>query len=184
MFTLHRLRLKSLLAISVQDRSPSPYPSLSPSMLMTHKGEKVSLKLITQWSHTQNSDNVLWNVLFLIQEGRLQHEDLGSIWNSYAENLHSWLLRLTEEFDLTFPLHDEEVNLVPCLLPEKQPEVSTHTHTNNSICHTHANTHIHMRTHCVDCKRRVLEFFEEKKCHNCLCNGFWNSFRLTLIVLF
>ena len=34
MFTLHRLRLRSLLPISVQDSnlSPSPYPSLSPAM--------------------------------------------------------------------------------------------------------------------------------------------------------
>ena len=73
-----------------------------------------------------------------MQEGRLQHEDLGLIWDAYPENLHSWLLRLTEEFDLTFPLHDEEVNLVPCLLPEKQPEVGMHTHT-----HTHKHTHTH-----------------------------------------
>ena len=45
------------------------------------------------------------------------------IWADYPSELHPWLLRLTEEFDLTFPLHDEKCNIVPCLLPEKEPEV-------------------------------------------------------------
>ncbi|KAL5004316.1 hypothetical protein ScPMuIL_017772 [Solemya velum] len=57
-----------------------------------------------------------------VQEGRLLHSDIGKVWANYPKKLHSWLLRLTEEFDLTFPLHNEEVNLVPCLLPELQPD--------------------------------------------------------------
>ncbi|XP_076465791.1 uncharacterized protein LOC143297367 [Babylonia areolata] len=57
-----------------------------------------------------------------IKEGRLRHEDIGLVWKDYPESLHPWLLRLTEEYDLTFPLKDEQVNLVPCLLTEKEPE--------------------------------------------------------------
>ncbi|KAK7503510.1 hypothetical protein BaRGS_00005049 [Batillaria attramentaria] len=57
-----------------------------------------------------------------IKDGRLRHEDIGLVWKEYPESLHSWLLRLTEEYDLTFPLKDEKVNLVPCLLTEKEPE--------------------------------------------------------------
>ncbi|GFO37940.1 leucine-rich repeat serine/threonine-protein kinase 1 [Plakobranchus ocellatus] len=57
-----------------------------------------------------------------IKAGRLKHSDLGKVWKEYKSNLHKWMLKLTEEFDLTFPLKDEQVNLVPCLLPEKKPE--------------------------------------------------------------
>ncbi|KAL8560611.1 hypothetical protein ACOMHN_062576 [Nucella lapillus] len=57
-----------------------------------------------------------------IKDGRLRHQDIGLVWKDYPESLHSWLLRLTEEYDLTFPLKDVEVNLVPCLLTEKEPE--------------------------------------------------------------
>jgi len=34
------------------------------------------------------------------------------------------MLKLTERFDLTFPLPEsmENVNVVPCLLPEEEPE--------------------------------------------------------------
>ena len=46
------------------------------------------------------------------------------VWAKYPKELHPWLLRLTEEFDLTFPLSDEEANLVPCLLPDTEKEVS------------------------------------------------------------
>ncbi|KAK3098126.1 hypothetical protein FSP39_016400 [Pinctada imbricata] len=53
-----------------------------------------------------------------IKEGKLLHKDMGVVWKKYPKNLHPWLLRLTEEFDLTFPLKDEEANLVPCLLPD------------------------------------------------------------------
>ncbi|XP_077989757.1 uncharacterized protein LOC144444214 [Glandiceps talaboti] len=57
-----------------------------------------------------------------IQDGQLSHKDISSVWNKYPKKLHEWLLRLTEEFDLTFPLSDKPVNVVPCLLPEKEPE--------------------------------------------------------------
>ncbi|XP_076085942.1 uncharacterized protein LOC143056672 isoform X1 [Mytilus galloprovincialis] len=58
-----------------------------------------------------------------IQEGKLLHKDMKVVWQSYPKELHPWLLRLTEEFDLTFPLSDEEANLVPCLLPDTVVEV-------------------------------------------------------------
>ena len=46
------------------------------------------------------------------------------MWKDYPVELHKWLLRLTEEFDLTFPLEgDQAVNIVPCLLQERQPQV-------------------------------------------------------------
>ena len=51
------------------------------------------------------------------------HSDLDKIWKEYPKDLHRWLLRLTEEFDLTFPLLDEPANLVACLLPDREPEV-------------------------------------------------------------
>ncbi|KAL4228297.1 hypothetical protein ACF0H5_013728 [Mactra antiquata] len=57
-----------------------------------------------------------------IQHGRLKHSDIDTVWKDYPTNLHDWLLKLTEEYDLTFRLQDEPVNLVPCLLPEKAPE--------------------------------------------------------------
>lgn len=46
-----------------------------------------------------------------------------TVWARYPEELHPWLLRLTEEFDLTFPLSNEEANIVPCLLPNAEPQV-------------------------------------------------------------
>ncbi|XP_046562629.1 LOW QUALITY PROTEIN: uncharacterized protein LOC124271531 [Haliotis rubra] len=59
-----------------------------------------------------------------IKDGRLRHDEIQNVWRDYPEALHSWMLRLTEEFDLTFQLASEEVNLVPCLLPEREPEFS------------------------------------------------------------
>ncbi|XP_013415785.1 uncharacterized protein LOC106177527 isoform X2 [Lingula anatina] len=56
-----------------------------------------------------------------IVDGNFDHKDIPIVWKSYPEDLHSWLLRLTEEYDLTFQLPDKPVNLVPCLLPERQP---------------------------------------------------------------
>ena len=35
------------------------------------------------------------------------------------------MLKLTEAFDLTFPIpedEEEKINIVPCLLPEKEPK--------------------------------------------------------------
>ncbi|XP_052783651.1 uncharacterized protein LOC128219737 isoform X2 [Mya arenaria] len=58
----------------------------------------------------------------VITDGRLKHDDVGEIWSNYGKGLHSWLLRLTEEFDLTFELPEEKINLVPCLLPEAKPK--------------------------------------------------------------
>ncbi|XP_021339283.1 uncharacterized protein LOC110440494 isoform X2 [Mizuhopecten yessoensis] len=54
------------------------------------------------------------------QDGKLFHKDMAEIWKAYPEEFHPWLLRLTEEFDLTFPLVDEPANLVPCLLPNTE----------------------------------------------------------------
>ena len=45
------------------------------------------------------------------------------IWSDYDATLHPWILKLTEAFDLTFPVPDQNMNLVPCLLPEDEPEV-------------------------------------------------------------
>ncbi|XP_060065175.1 uncharacterized protein LOC132545509 [Ylistrum balloti] len=61
----------------------------------------------------------------LIQEhnGRFLHDHIDQIWKDYDQELHNWLLRLTEEFDLTFPLPgNQRTNIVPCLLPQEEPE--------------------------------------------------------------
>lgn len=50
-------------------------------------------------------------------------KDIGQVWKAYPSELHPWLLRLTEEFDLTCPLPDEEASIVPCLLPDAEPKV-------------------------------------------------------------
>ena len=42
-----------------------------------------------------------------MQDGRLYHSDVGEIWKRYPKTLHDWLLRLTEVFDLTFPLPND-----------------------------------------------------------------------------
>lgn len=57
------------------------------------------------------------------QEGRFKREDAATIWAKYPASLHPWLLRLTEEFDLTYTLASDNVSIVPCLLPEQEPEV-------------------------------------------------------------
>lgn len=57
------------------------------------------------------------------QEGVLHHKDMAEVWSEYPAELHPWLLRLTEEFDLTFPLPETEANIVPCLLPDVAPQV-------------------------------------------------------------
>ncbi|XP_048241150.1 uncharacterized protein LOC124116403 [Haliotis rufescens] len=59
-----------------------------------------------------------------VQNGRLKHSEMSDIWSKYSEELHPWLLRLTEEFDLTCPLKDEDTNIVPCLLPTVEPQYS------------------------------------------------------------
>lgn len=60
---------------------------------------------------------------FVLQDGRLKHSDIGTVWKDYPK-MAEWLLRLTEEFDLTYQLEGEKCNIVPCLLPEKRPTVS------------------------------------------------------------
>jgi len=50
-------------------------------------------------------------------------KDIGKVWANYPAELHPWLLRLTEEFDLTCPLPEEEASIVPCLLPDAEPAV-------------------------------------------------------------
>ena len=59
-----------------------------------------------------------------IKDGKLYHQDVRKIWASYDESLHDWMLRLTEEFDLTFPVAEQEMKIVPCLLPDKEPEMN------------------------------------------------------------
>ena len=56
----------------------------------------------------------------------MRHEDIDVVWKAYPEHLRSWLLHLTEVFDLTFPLVGQKVNIVPCLLPAVEPEVVKH----------------------------------------------------------
>ena len=65
------------------------------------------------------------SLLYLFQNGKFKHSDIESVWDpsKYAKDLYPWLLRLTEEFDLAFPLKDEEAHLVPCLLSDKDEEV-------------------------------------------------------------
>ena len=59
----------------------------------------------------------------VFQEGKLLLKDVSKVWADYPADLHPWLLRLTEEFDLTCPLGDEEASIVPCLLPDEEPQV-------------------------------------------------------------
>ncbi|XP_071152762.1 uncharacterized protein [Mytilus edulis] len=55
--------------------------------------------------------------------GRFYHSYIPEIWKDYDKSLHQWMLKLTETFDLTFPLpgEKEKYNIVPCLLPETKP---------------------------------------------------------------
>ncbi|GFN74887.1 leucine-rich repeat serine/threonine-protein kinase 1, partial [Plakobranchus ocellatus] len=57
-----------------------------------------------------------------IKDGKLLYSEMKKVWSDYPEDLHPWLLRLTEEFDLTFPLLSEDANIVPCLLPTTEPK--------------------------------------------------------------
>ncbi|KAK3588393.1 hypothetical protein CHS0354_028970 [Potamilus streckersoni] len=54
--------------------------------------------------------------------GRLYHKDIPIVWKDYEAHLHQWLLNLTEDFDLTFAIPTESVNMVPCLLPQEEPD--------------------------------------------------------------
>ncbi|XP_062577865.1 uncharacterized protein LOC134239727, partial [Saccostrea cucullata] len=55
-------------------------------------------------------------------DGRFEHSQLDVVWDKYDAKLRPWLLSLTEEFDLTFPLPGQPLNIVPCLLPIEPPE--------------------------------------------------------------
>lgn len=57
-----------------------------------------------------------------IVDGRLLNNNIPMIWSEYSPSLHDWMLKLTEEFDLTFPVKGKDLSIVPCLLPEKEPK--------------------------------------------------------------
>ncbi len=56
-----------------------------------------------------------------IEDGKLKHSEISIIWKDYEESLRPWMLKLTEEFDLTFPVGEMGVSIVPCLLSEEEP---------------------------------------------------------------
>lgn len=62
-----------------------------------------------------------------VSHGRLYHKDMELVWpiEQYAKDIHNWILRLTEEFDLTFPVKNDKASLIPCLLPSDEPESLT-----------------------------------------------------------
>ena len=70
-----------------------------------------------------------------IVDGQLLYEDIHKIWSKYPYTLHDWILKLTEEFDLTFPVPSQKMSIVPCLLPEKAPvyEWPDMTEINNNL---------------------------------------------------
>lgn len=55
-----------------------------------------------------------------ILNGKLNHKDIGEIWKKYDTSLHEWLLKLTEEFDLTYRLSDQQLSIVPCMFPDNE----------------------------------------------------------------
>ncbi|ELU06933.1 hypothetical protein CAPTEDRAFT_226169 [Capitella teleta] len=57
-----------------------------------------------------------------IENGKFYHKDIGKVWKTFSSDMHHWLLRLTEEFDLTFLSKEDQCNIVPCLLPNTDPE--------------------------------------------------------------
>ena len=56
-----------------------------------------------------------------VENGKLIHNQIGQVWRNYDPSLHKWILHLTEAFDLTFPVPEKNMNIVPCLLPNKEP---------------------------------------------------------------
>jgi hypothetical protein len=57
-----------------------------------------------------------------IRDGQLEHKNLPIIWKNYDETTRDWILKLTEEFDLTFAIKDKQLSIVPCMLPEQEAE--------------------------------------------------------------
>ena len=84
------------------------------------------LNVCTREKYQRISHNAVFVYVFQKHKGRFLHADIPEIWQDYSEELRPWLLRLTEDFDLTFPLPKEPVNVVPCLLPGEQPEDVSH----------------------------------------------------------
>jgi hypothetical protein len=70
-----------------------------------------------------------------IQDGKLYHKDIDKIWSNYDPILYNWILKLTEEFDLTFPLSNQNMSLVPCLLPDEEPLFEWPDLPENSFSH-------------------------------------------------
>ena len=69
-----------------------------------------------------------------IVDGKFTNDKIKEIWKDYDENLHEWMLKLTEEFDLTFPIWDKNMSIVPCLLPETEPKFEwPEIDTNNQV---------------------------------------------------
>ncbi|KAJ8304991.1 hypothetical protein KUTeg_018574 [Tegillarca granosa] len=86
--------------------------------------DKVEIAQAVQFLHDLGALQHFTNEYLKSREGRLKHVDKAKIWADYPQEYHDWLLRLTEEYDLTFPLPGENANLVPCLLPEKKPKIN------------------------------------------------------------
>ncbi|CAF0782367.1 unnamed protein product [Brachionus calyciflorus] len=56
-----------------------------------------------------------------IENGQLWNHDVDKIWKKYNPSLHTWILKITEKFDLTFEIPEKGLHLVPCLLSETPP---------------------------------------------------------------
>lgn len=56
-----------------------------------------------------------------IESGYLKHEDIGRVWSNYEPELHEWILKLTEEFDLSYLVPEKRLSIVPCLLSDEEP---------------------------------------------------------------
>ena len=59
-----------------------------------------------------------------IQNGKLYHSDISKIWSKYDPSLHSWILKVTEKFDLSFSVAEQSLNLVPCLMSQTPEDTS------------------------------------------------------------
>jgi hypothetical protein len=68
-----------------------------------------------------------------IKDGKFYHQSISEIWKDYDPVMHPWMLKLTEEFDLTYSVHDQNFSLVPCLLPDKEPYFEWPTISENNI---------------------------------------------------
>ena len=79
--------------------------------------------------------NCVYHYVYLyrfLQQGRFEHKSIPIVWMGFPTELHDWLLKLTETFDLTFPVPGEALSLVPCLLPENEPPLSWKNLAENS----------------------------------------------------